>query len=220
MIKAIIFDIDGTLVDSVDLHAKAWQEALRHFGHDLPFEQVRHEIGKGGDQLLPDLLPKKIVDSQGEEIKEYRAELFKRKYLPKVRAFPKVRELFERIRADGKKIALASSARTDEIANYKRIAHIEDLVDVEASADDAEKSKPHPDIFDASLDRLGAIDPANVIVVGDTPHDAVAAAKARLLTVGMLCGGFPEAELLAAGCIAIYRDPAALLAGYDESPLH
>ena len=220
MIEAIIFDIDGTLVDSVDLHARAWQEALQHFGHDLSFQQVRHEIGKGGDQLLPDLLPPRVVESQGEEIKKYRSELFKRKYLAQVRPFPSVRELFERMRADGKRIALASSAAPDEIERYKKIAQIDDRIDVETSADDAEKSKPHPDIFDVTLDRLGGINPGGVMVIGDTPHDAQAASKARLLTIGLLCGGFPEEELRAAGCIAIYRDPAALLAGYDESPLH
>jgi HAD superfamily hydrolase (TIGR01549 family) len=219
MIEAIIFDIDGTLVDSVDLHAKAWQDALQHFGHDFPFPQVRHEIGKGGDQLLPDLLPPNVVNSHGEEIKKYRAARFKQEFLSDVRAFPNVRELFVRIRADGKKIALASSAKSDEIAIYKKIANIEDLVDVETSADDAEKSKPHPDIFDATLNRLRGINPASVMVVGDTPHDVTAASKARLLTIGMLCGGFPEAELRAAGCIAIYHDPTALLAGYDDSPL-
>ena len=92
-------------------------------------------------------------------------------------------------------------------------------MDVESSADDAEKSKPHPDIFDATLEKLGGMNPASVLVVGDTPHDAVAASKARILTVGVLCGGFPEAELLAAGCIAIYRDPTDLLAKYNDSPL-
>jgi HAD superfamily hydrolase (TIGR01549 family) len=219
MIAAIIFDIDGTLVDSVDVHAKAWQEALQHFGYEFPFEQVRHEIGKGGDQLLPDLLPPQVVDSQGEEIKNYRGDLFKRKYLAEVRAFPNVRKLFDRVRADGKRIALASSANGDEIAIYKKIANIEGVVDVESSADDAEKSKPHPDIFDATLEKLGGMNPASVLVVGDTPHDAVAASKARILTVGVLCGGFPEAELLAAGCIAIYRDPTDLLAKYNDSPL-
>ncbi len=91
MIQAVIFDIDGTLVDSVDLHARAWQEALQDFGHEFPYEQVRHEIGKGGDELLPDLLPPKAVKAQGEDIKAHRAELFKRKYLPDVRPFPGVR---------------------------------------------------------------------------------------------------------------------------------
>ncbi len=219
MVEAIIFDIDGTLIDSVDLHAKAWQDTFEHFGLDLPFARIRHEIGKGGDQLLPDLLPKEVVDSRGEELKDYRSEHFKSHYLSKIRAFPQVRELFERIRGDGKKIALASSAKKDEIAIYKKLAKIDDLIDAETSADDADKSKPHPDIFEATLEQLGEIEPAKVVVIGDTPHDAVAAAKARLRTIGVLCGGFPEDELRAAGCFAIYRDPADLLARYDESPL-
>ena len=109
-----------------------------------------------------------------------------------MKAFPKVRELFERIEADGKRIALASSAKAEELANYKRIAGIEDLLDAETSSDDADRSKPHPDIFHAALDRLGGIDPAEVIAVGDTPYDAQAAGKARLRTVGLLCGGWPE----------------------------
>ena len=192
---------------------------MQHFGYDLPIEQVRHEIGKGADQLLPDLLPKKIVDFCGDEITEYRSGLFKEKYLSLIRPFPNVRELFEHLKVSGKKIALASSAKADEIAIYKKIANIDDLVDVETSAEDAEKSKPHPDIFDATLERLGHIAPSDVIVVGDTPHDAIAASKARLLTVGVLCGGFPESELLAAGCIAIYRDPTDLLAHFPQSPL-
>lgn len=103
MLKAVIFDIDGTLIDSVDLHAEAWKEALRHFGHDLPFDRVRAQIGKGGDLLLLALLPKEEAERRGEEIEKYRLELFRREYLPRVKAFPKVPELFERIRADGKR---------------------------------------------------------------------------------------------------------------------
>ena len=104
-----------------------------------------------------------------------------------------------------------------ELALYKRVARIEDLVDVETSADDAEKSKPHPDIFEAAVSRLG-ITSADIVVVGDTPYDAEAAEGAGLRTVGLLCGGFAEADLRKAGCIAIYRDPADLLAHYDKSP--
>jgi HAD superfamily hydrolase (TIGR01509 family) len=219
MLKAVIFDIDGTLIDSVDLHAEAWKEALRHFGHDLPFDRVRAQIGKGGDLLLLALLPKEEAERRGEEIEKYRLDLFRREYLHRVKAFPKVPELFERIRADGQRIALASSARAEELANYKRIAGIEDLVDAETSSDDAENSKPHPDIFHAALDRLGEVNPAEVIVVGDTTYDAEAAGKAGLRTIGLLCGGWPEAELLKAGCIALYSDPADLLRQYDHSPL-
>jgi HAD superfamily hydrolase (TIGR01509 family) len=219
VIKAVIFDIDGTLVDSVDLHAQAWQFALRQFNYDFPFERVRRQIGKGGDQLLPALLPADVVERQGKEIEKYRSELFKREFLPRVRAFPAVRDLFERLRADGKRIALASSAKGDELETYKKIAGIGDLLEAETSSDDAEKSKPHPDIFEAALGRLGQVSPERMVVIGDTPYDAEAAAKAGLRTIGVLCGGFPEADLRAAGCIAIYRDPADLLARYDTSPL-
>jgi hypothetical protein len=101
MLKAVIFDIDGTLVDSVDLHAQAWQEAFRHFGHDIPYEQVRHQIGKGGDQLMPVFLAPHELRRYGAALDRYRGELFKRDYLPRVRAFPWVRELFQRIRGVG-----------------------------------------------------------------------------------------------------------------------
>jgi HAD superfamily hydrolase (TIGR01549 family) len=217
MIKAVIFDIDGTLVDSVDLHAQAWKEAFKQFGKDIPYEQVRHQIGKGADQLLPVFFSREELEEFGEELEEYRSKIFKRDYMPRVRAFPKVRELFERIKRDGKRIALASSAKEDELAEYKKIAQIADLVEEETSADDADKSKPHPDIFKAALDQLADVSPSEAIAVGDTPYDAEAAGKIRLRTIGVLCGGFPEHELRAAGCMAIYQDPADLLDHYDES---
>jgi HAD superfamily hydrolase (TIGR01509 family) len=215
---ATIFDIDGTLIDSVDLHAQAWQLAFKHFGRDIPFEKVRKQIGKGGDQLLPVFFSKQELDKIGDQIEEFRGKLFKSEFLPRIRPFPHVRELFQRILADGKKIVLGSSAKEDEVEVYKRIAHIEDLIEEQTSADDAEKSKPHPDIFEAALEKLGKTSRSDVIVVGDTPYDAEAAGKAKLRTIGFLCGGFPEAELRAAGCIAIYQDPADLLARYDNSP--
>ncbi len=217
MIKAVIFDIDGTLVDSVDLHARAWQESFRQFGKEIPFEQVRHQIGKGGDQLMPVFFSKEELDEFGDEMEQYRGELFKRDYLPQVRAFAGVRELFQKIKDDGLHLALASSAKEDELKEYKKIANIEDLVEEETSADDADKSKPHPDIFEAALERLGDIEAHEAVVVGDTPYDAEAAGKINLRTIGVLCGGFPEAELKAAGCVEIYQDPADLLARYDDS---
>ena len=217
MIKAVIFDIDGTLVDSVDLHAQAWKEAFKHYGKDIPFQQIRHQIGKGGDQLMPVFFSREELDEFGEEMEEYRSKLFKREFLPRVRSFPLVRELFERIKADNKRIALASSAKEDELAVYKKIARIEDLVEEETSADDAEKSKPHPDIFEAALGQLSGISKDEAVVIGDTPYDAEAAGKLRIRTIGVLCGGFPERELRAAGCMDIYDDPADLLARYEET---
>jgi HAD superfamily hydrolase (TIGR01549 family) len=218
VVKAVIFDIDGTLIDSVDLHARAWQEAFAHFGKQFDFERVRYQIGKGGDQLLPVFLSEEEIEEFGEKLTEYRGELFKREYLPRVVAFPRVRELFERILSDGKRVALASSAKKDELSEYKRIANIEDLIEEEASADDAEKSKPHPDIFEAALAELG-IEPTDAIVVGDTHYDAEAALKAGVRTIGVLSGGFPEEDLREAGCVRIYKDAADLLANYDTSPL-
>ena len=219
MIKAVIFDVDGTLVDSVDLHARAWQEAFAHFGRHFDFERVRYQIGKGGDQLMPVFLSEEELAEFGEELEEYRGELFKREYMPRVKAFPDVRALFQRVEDEGLQIALASSAKADELKTYKKLARIEDLVEEETSADDAEKSKPHPDIFVAALERLGDVRPSEAVVVGDTPYDAQAAGKAGVKTIGLLSGGFPEADLRAAGCDPIYRDAADLLANFDTSPL-
>ena len=217
--RAVIFDIDGTLLDSVDLHARAWVEAFAHFGIAAEVAAVRSQIGKGGDQLMPLFVPQARLDTEGPEIEAYRSDLFKRDYLPKVQPFPQVRELFLRLRADGRAIALASSGKAEEVARYQEIADIADLVDVATSSDDAERSKPHPDIFEAARRKLGPEKAQAAVIVGDSPFDAEAGVKAGLPVVGLLCGGFPEAALTQAGCIAIYRDPADLLEDYAGSPL-
>jgi HAD superfamily hydrolase (TIGR01509 family) len=219
MARAVIFDVDGTLVDSVDLHAKAWQDAFHDFGHDFDFTAIRSQIGKGGDQLMPVFLPKDVLEQQGEQLDAHRSAIFKNKYLPRVTGFPDVRALFQRLEAERIQFALASSAKEDELEEYKRIAGIEDLVHRHSSSDDAEKSKPYPDIFQAALKQLPGLQPQDVIVVGDTPYDAEAAAKAGMRTIGLLCGGFPEQDLRGAACIAIYKDPADLLQHFDQSPL-
>jgi len=219
MIEAVIFDIDGTIVDSVDLHARAWQAAFAKFGKEIPLHKIRRQIGKGADQLLPALLSKQAIDEYGKELDEYRAELFKKEYLPRVKGFPKVRELFQRIKQDNKRIALASSAKADELGTYKKIAQVGDLIESETSSEDAAKSNPYPDIFEAALQQLPGINLDKVIVVGDTPYDAEAAAGANLQTIGLLCGGWKEPSLRRAGCIAVYKNPAHLLAHYRQSPL-
>jgi HAD superfamily hydrolase (TIGR01549 family) len=219
MIEGVIFDIDGTLVDSVDLHAEAWQESFRHFGHDVPFHEIRQQIGKGSDKLIPHFLPPEEVKRIGKQLDEFRGQLWKQQYLPRVRPFPKVRELLQRVLEDGKKIALASSAKGDELEKYKEIAGIADLIHEETSSDDVERSKPDPDIIHAAVNKLQDFKPDQLIMIGDTPWDALAAKKAGVNTIGVLCGGFPEQQLKEAGCIAIYRDPADLLAHYEESPL-
>ncbi|HEX6439841.1 MAG TPA: HAD family hydrolase [Candidatus Binatia bacterium] len=215
MLLALIFDVDGTIVDSVDLHAEAWRVAFERFGKNFPFDEIRRQIGKGSDQLLPVFLSKQELDSFAEDLDEYRSALFKKEYLPRVQGFARVRELFQRLKNDGKQIVLASSAKADELEAYKKIARIDDLIESETSSDDAEKSKPHPDIFQAALARLKDVAPENAIVIGDTPYDAQAASKANLKTVGLLCGGWTEEELRGAGCVAIYRDPEDLLLNYE-----
>ncbi len=218
MLHAVIFDTDGTLVDSNDLHARAWQEAFAHFGVNIPFERAHSQIGKGGDQLVPSLLPPEQVAEFGKDLEQYRSELFKKNYLHQVRGFPCVRELFLRILGEGRKIGLASSAKEDELKALKRAAHIEDLIHEQTSSDDVEKSKPHPDIFKAALNRL-KVHADEAVAIGDTPYDAMAATRLHLRTIGLLCGGFPEQDLRSAGAVEIYEGPSDLLKKYDTSVL-
>lgn len=219
MIKAVIFDVDGTLVDSNDLHVEAWREAFRCYGKELSFEDVHGQMGKGGDQLMPVFCSEEELGRFGEELERKRVELFKSDYLPRVRPFPRVRELFERVRAEGLQIALASSAKGEELERHKRSMGVEDLLEAATSADDAERSKPHPDIFEAALAGLKDVRPGEAVVVGDTPYDAEAASKAGMRTVAILSGGFDEETLREAGAVAVYRDVSDLLERFDASPL-
>jgi HAD superfamily hydrolase (TIGR01549 family) len=219
MIKAAIFDVDGTLIDSVDIHARAWQIALEHFGHFVTFEDVRHQIGKGGDQLLPVFLSQLEIKEKGEALEKYRGELYKREFMHTVKPFPMVRELFLKMRDEGIQAVLASSAKGDELDYYKKLCKIDDLIDGNTSADDAERSKPYPDIFQAALAKIPGVKPQEAMVVGDTPYDVIAAKRAKIASIGMLSGGFPEQELRDAGCIAIYETPAELLTKFERSPL-
>ncbi|MBP0493680.1 HAD family hydrolase [Pararoseomonas indoligenes] len=219
MIQAVIFDVDGTLIDSVDLHARAWQDALRDFGHDVPYVTIRDQIGKGGDQLIPVFLSPEEMEEKQKPLEKHRSTIMKERYTPLIRPFSCVPDLFRRIRADGTRVILASSAKKEELQVFKRIAGIEDLVDGETTSDDSERSKPHPDIFDAAFALCGTEDKTQVVTVGDTPYDAKAAAKAGLRPIGVRSGGWADEPLRAAGCIAVYAGPSDLLLRYEETPL-
>jgi HAD superfamily hydrolase (TIGR01509 family) len=219
VIKAVIFDVDGTLVDSNNLHVEAWQEAFRGCGKEVAYDELHDQMGKGGDQLMPVFCSPEELKGFGSKLEQSRAEMFTSKYLPRVRPFPKVRELFERIKEDGLLIALASSATEEELDGHKKNLRIADLLETATSSDDAKRSKPHPDIFQAALAGLGEVEPEEAIVIGDTPYDAIAAAKAGIRTIGVLSGGFMEEALRGAGAVEIYRDVADLLKHYDESLL-
>ena len=216
MIEAFIFDVDGTLIDSNDFHAEAWQKAFAKYDRKISFDKIRPQIGKGADTLLPEFLSEKEIEEFGDDVAKLRGEIFKNEYMSRVKPFPKVRELFQKIKADGKKIVLASSSNEDEVEEYKKIANIEDLVEKSTSADDAEKSKPEPDIFQAALKMLGNPSPEKVLVIGDTPYDAEAAAKAKLKIVGVLCGGFAEKDLREKGCVEIFQDASDLSKNYRK----
>jgi HAD superfamily hydrolase (TIGR01549 family) len=218
MIRAAIFDLDGTLVDTNEFHVLAWQETFRHFGKEIPLERLREQIGKGGDQYLPVFLNEREMREFGEEADKFHGEVFAKKYLSQVKPFPKVRELFERLRDDGKKIALASSGKDSEVRHYEKLLGIEKFVDGRTTSDDVRHSKPYADVFVAALNLLKL--PGNeAVAIGDTPYDVRAAKKIELRIVGVLCGGFSEDVLCAEGALAIYRDPADLLEHYYQSPL-
>jgi phosphoglycolate phosphatase-like HAD superfamily hydrolase len=211
MIKNFIFDIDGTLLDSNDYHTQAWVEAFATYGKKIPFKKIRLCMGEGSDQLLPEFLNKRDIRKIGKDLSELSGKIFQYKYFAKVRPFPEVRTLFKNIRQSGARIALASSGDADEVKKYEKIARIQDLVEHSTSADDADKSKPSPDIFQAALKLLGHPKHNSVLVIGDSPFDAMAAKKAKIPAIGVLCGGFSRKVLKAHGCRAIYKDPADLL---------
>lgn len=219
MAKAVIFDVDGTLIDSVDQHAWAWVRAFAESGIELPFAQVRHQIGKGADQLLPYFLDAPTVARIGHACEQAQGEIFKRDYMDGLKPFAEVRALFERLHALGIACVLASSGKAEEVARKAELCNIADLADAVVTADDAEHSKPCPDIFLAAVARIAPIPAEQAVVIGDTPYDAQAAVAAGVRPIGVLSGGFAEAELREAGCITVYADVAALLAGLEGSPV-
>jgi len=218
MIDAILCDIDGTLVQSNWLHAEAWQMAFAAIGIDLDREDVRRQIGKGGDELIPVYVPWWKRRQVEEPLKAYRKFIFEQDFLSKVKPLPGARELLVRAKDAGIRVALASSADKDELEVYKKIVGMEDLVEKETSANDANKSKPHPDIFSAALKRL-KLPARKCMALGDTPYDAEAAGLAGLRTIGVTTGGWSREELMEAGCVEAYESVAELLQRFEESAL-
>jgi phosphoglycolate phosphatase-like HAD superfamily hydrolase len=215
---AILFDIDGTLLDSVDLHARAWREAFQAVGKDIPYDVVRSQIGKGGDQLLPVFLTPAEIASQGKEIERWRSDIWKSRYMRHIRPFPGVRPLFIALHRRCWLPLLASSSKEDELKFYVEVLEIGDLIEASTSKDDVTRSKPAPDIFAAALERVPAKERSGAWVVGDSPWDALAARRLALPVVGFRSGGFPEQDLREAGARMLFDGPADLLAHLDRSP--
>jgi HAD superfamily hydrolase (TIGR01509 family) len=214
-LRGVLLDVDGTLLDSNDAHARAWVDVLGAEGFPCDLAVVRPLIGMGGDKIVPFLTHLPAKSERAEAIGARRSARFKATYFPTVRPFPAVRALIERLRADALAIVVATSAKKSELDELLGRAEVGDLVDARVTADDAEHSKPDPDIVRAALAKA-ELAPYEAILLGDTPYDVEAAAQAGVDAVALRCGGFTDGQL--AGAVAVYRDPADLLAAYDASP--
>jgi HAD superfamily hydrolase (TIGR01549 family) len=217
--KAVLLDVDGTLVDSNDLHVEAWRDAFRRHGKDISREELRGQMGKGGDQIVATFLGEDEARRCGEAIDAAHLELFVAHYQARERALPGVRPLLERMKARGLRLVLASSAKERELQGHLRVLRIDDLLERRTSSDDAEYSKPCPDIFVAAVESLGDVSHAEAVVLGDSPWDAKAARRAGIPMIGVLTGGFSEEQLRGNGALAVFRDLGELLERYDDSPL-
>ncbi|HEX3582408.1 MAG TPA: HAD family phosphatase [Thermoanaerobaculia bacterium] len=212
-LQGLLFDIDGTLVDSNDYHARCWIEAFAHYGKHFEYGVIRHQLGKGGDLLVPDVLNAKEMREFGDAVKKYRSKLYKEKYLKDVKPFPFVERLFEALRAKKIKIALASSSNEEEVEYYTRLLNAEEFIEGSTSKSDAKFSKPSPEIFEAALDRAGS-DPKFTFAVGDTPYDILAAHRIAMPIVAVLSGGF-ERQLLAKSELVL-NDAGDIPGNFDD----
>jgi HAD superfamily hydrolase (TIGR01509 family) len=216
LLEGVIFDIDGTLVDSNDAHAQSWVDTFAEAGYDVPFDVVRPLIGMGADKLLPKTIGVKHDSEEGKKLIKRRSGIFREKYLPTLRPLEGSRALVLRVRSDGLKAIVATSAKDEELKSLLEAAEVADLMEEKATASDAKRSKPDPDIVDAAIEESG-IPPRNLIMIGDTPYDIEAATRAKVRTIAFRSGGWSDADLH--GAVEIYDGPADLLARYDSSVL-
>ena len=214
-LTGVLLDIDGTLIDSNDADARSWMEALLAHGLEINYIQLREAVGMGGDNLLPKLAHLDSGSEQGKAISKTREEILKSKYLPTLKAFPQVKELLTRLHADGFRLVIATSAKPDEAEALLKLTGARERIDVIATTEDADNSKPDPDILQAALKKSG-LSPDAAVMLGDTPYDVQAAKKAGISSIGVRCGGWTAPDLK--GALTVYNDPADLLAHYGESP--
>ena len=216
MLEGVIFDIDGTLVDSNDAHAQSWEDTFADAGYDEPFDVVRPLIGMGADKLLPKTIGVKHDSKGGKKLIKLRSEIFREKYLPTLRPLKGSRALVLRVRADGLKAIVATSAKDEELQGLLKAAEVADLMEEKATASDARRSKPDPDIVEAAIEESGT-SLRKLVMIGDTPYDVEAATKAKVRTIAFRSGGWSDDDLH--GAVEIYDGPADLLTRYDSSLL-
>jgi len=213
---AVLLDVDGTLVDSNDAHAQAWVEAFADQGITVDFSRVRRCIGMGGDKLMPEVSGVQRDSPAGAAIARRRGEIFAERHLPHLKPFSKSARLVAALKARGHTVVAASSAPRDELHPLLAVAGAEALMDGTTSSDDAQESKPEPDIIQAALKRANAA-PADAIMIGDTPYDVEASHRAGVAVIAFRCGGWDDEALR--GAVAIYDGPWDLLSHLDESPV-
>jgi phosphoglycolate phosphatase-like HAD superfamily hydrolase len=217
-LKAVFFDIDGTLVDSNEFHVMAWQEALHGHGYPVTSEDLRIQIGKGADQLIPALLPNLGEDTQ-KAMASRHGEIFHTRYLKQVKPFPHASDLIEILHAKGKQIILASSADRAEVDYYVQLLKINTMLTATVSNDDVESSKPAGDIFAAALAQVFPMAASETLAIGDTPYDVESALRSNIKTVALRSGGFSGETLAEAGAPYIYASVKELFDVFDASPL-
>lgn len=216
-VRGAILDVDGTLILSNDAHAQAWVEAFAAYGYDVPFEKVRPLIGMGGDRVIPKMVPGlNDEEGDGKAISERRKQLIIERFGPTLAPTKGARELVSRMKQEGLRLIVASSSTPEELSVLLKSAQVDDLLEEMTEPDDVETSKPSPDIVEAALKQL-EMEPSEVVMLADTPYDIKAASDRGVGVIAVRCGGFDDSQL--AGALAIYDDPADLLAHYDSSPL-
>lgn len=216
MIRAVLLDVDGTLVDSNDAHARAWVDAFVQEGIAVRPDAVRRAIGMGGDKLVPAVSGVDPDSPTGRRLAERRRAIFRDRYLPDIQPLRDAAALVGALRRRGLTPTVASSAHRDELRQLLAIAGTPSLLDEAATSDDADGSKPDPDIVQAALAHAG-VTPREAIMVGDTPYDVEAARRAGVGAVAVRSGGWSDADL--AGALAIYDGPWDLLAHLAGSPI-
>lgn len=216
-LSGVILDVDGTLVLSNDAHAQAWVEAFADYGYEISFEQVRPLMGMGGDHVIPHLVSElNSKEGTGKQIADHRRELILNKFVPHLSPTRGARALIEKMHDEGLHLIVATSATKQEMDTLLKVAQVDDLLQEFTTSNDAEATKPEPDIVEAALNKAN-LTADRTIMIGDTPYDIEAAAKAGVGVIAFRTGGFGDDQLL--GAIAIYDDPADLLEHYEQSPL-
>jgi len=213
-LRAVLFDVDGTLVDSNDAHARAWVAAFADYGIAVDFAQVRRGIGMGGDKLMREVSGVGEESARGAAIAKRRSEIFAEQFLPSLKPFAGAGDLVAELKARGYTVVAASSAKRDELQPLLAIAGANLLMDGSTSSHDADNSKPDPDIIHAALKRAHA-SPAEAMMIGDTPYDAEAASRAGIAIIAFRCGGWADDDFK--GATAIYDGPWDLLVKLDGS---